>query len=39
VPLNATASFHQSGTKTPFPHLPYKTGAMHFRFMQVSTAL
>lgn len=35
VPLNATASFHQCGPKSPFPHLPYKTGAMHLRFLQV----
>lgn len=35
MPLNATAPFHKCGAKSPFPHLPFKTGAMHFRFMQV----
>jgi hypothetical protein len=36
VPLNSTRSFYQEGQKTPFPHLPWKTGRMHFHFHRVS---
>jgi hypothetical protein len=35
VPLHATRCFHAGGPKSPFPHLALKSGAMHFRFMQV----